>query len=76
MRYFRALAGGLGASGSLVIAAVILVGVLSTGLAFHGWPRLPGTGQNRIDLGAVPAERALERAAIPTATVAVGAAAD
>lgn len=57
MRYFRALAGGLGASGSLVAAAVVLIGVLSAGLAFHGWPGRDAPGRGSTELSVVPGER-------------------
>jgi hypothetical protein len=63
MRYFRALAGGLGASGSLVVAAAVLVGVLSAGLAFHGWPSLSHDDRGSTPLSALPDARARAAAA-------------
>src|SRR3954454_1484999 len=69
MRYFRALAGGLGASGSLVAAAVVLVGVLSAVLTFHGWPSRPGTaGTPRTELSSLPSARTAAASTGATAT--------
>jgi hypothetical protein len=77
MRYFRALAGGLGASGSLVVAAAVLVGVLSAGLAFHGWPDLGRDDRGSAPLSQLPDARARSAArAVEALPVVAPAAAD
>ncbi|MCW2983268.1 MAG: hypothetical protein JWR63_838, partial [Conexibacter sp.] len=43
MRYLRAFAGVVGASGSVIAAGGILLAILSAGVAFHGWPGMPSS---------------------------------
>ena len=57
MRYLRAFAGVVGASGSLIAAGGIVLAILSTGLAFHGWPdmRDPSARATQGALDGLPA---------------------
>jgi hypothetical protein len=53
MRYLRAFVGVVGASGSIIAAGGLVLAVLSTALAFHGWPdvrtaQTPGSGSTEL----------------------------
>jgi hypothetical protein len=70
MWLFRALAGALGASGSLVAAGVIVIAVLSGALAFHGWPTspAPGDGLPVTEIASGPAARVADAGATAAPT--------
>ena len=77
MRYLRAFAGVVGASGSVIAAGGIVLAILSTGLAFHGWPGLRAQGEGRVgatelaDVAAARQGATIQRTAAVTTLPAV-----